>query len=237
MNQNHTVFPKIETEFLGSSEIPTFFQPKNRWSQKKKNVFTEIETDFPAEIGNSNVFSAKNRWCPKTKKKVFTEIDTDFWAEIENSKVFLAQKQVISKKKKVFTEIETDFLAGIGNSKVFSAQKQKTGVLQKKKKLTEIVRLIFRPKSEILTLFQAESRHVLHNFGTQFSLGGGLFSIFYQKLASKAPKTCDFAYFTSQWGGSSPPTPLATLLGVFTVQVQIFLVLLQTVTGTTVLYW
>ena len=40
---------------------------------------------------------------------------------------------------------------------------------------------------------------------------GGLFSIFHKKSASKPPKTCDFAYFTSQWGGSSPP-PLATLL-------------------------
>ena len=36
---------------------------------------------------------------------------------------------------------------------------------------------------------------------------GGLFSIFHQKSASKAPKTCDFAYFTSQWGGLSPPAP------------------------------
>ena len=36
---------------------------------------------------------------------------------------------------------------------------------------------------------------------------GGLFSIFHTKSASKAQKTCDFAYFTSQWGGSSPPRP------------------------------
>ena len=37
--------------------------------------------------------------------------------------------------------------------------------------------------------------------------GGGLFSVFHKKSASKAQKTCDFAYFTSQWGGSSPPPP------------------------------
>ena len=36
---------------------------------------------------------------------------------------------------------------------------------------------------------------------------GGLFSIFHRKSASKAQKTCVFAYFTSQWGGSSPPRP------------------------------
>ena len=50
-------------------------------------------------------------------------------------------------------------------------------------------------------------------WGGLFSNGGGLFSIFHIKSASKAQKACDFAYFTSQWGGSSPPPPhLATLL-------------------------
>ena len=44
--------------------------------------------------------------------------------------------------------------------------------------------------------------------GGLFSLwGGGLFSIFYKKSASKALKTCDFEYFTSQWGGLEPPRP------------------------------
>ena len=37
--------------------------------------------------------------------------------------------------------------------------------------------------------------------------GGGLFSIFHRKSASKAQKTCDFASFTSQWGGLEPPPP------------------------------
>ena len=36
---------------------------------------------------------------------------------------------------------------------------------------------------------------------------GGLFSIFHKKSTSKAPKTCNFAYFTSQWGGLEPPHP------------------------------
>ena len=57
------------------------------------------------------------------------------------------------------------------------------------------LRPIFRPNSEIQT-FE----------GGCFPMGG-LFSIFHTKSASKAPKTCDFAYFTSQWGGSSPPRP------------------------------
>ena len=113
--------------------------------------------------------------CPK--------IETKFLVKLGNSKVFSAQNQVVSKKKKkkVFTEIETDFSVEIGNSNVFSAQNQ---VVSKEKK---------KKKSEIQT-FE----------GGLFSYGGGLFSTFHKKLVSKAPKTCDFAYFTSQWGGSSP---------------------------------
>ena len=88
LNQNHTVCPKIETEFLGSSETPTFFQPKNRWSPKKKKVFTEIETNFPAKIGNSDVFSAQKQVVSKKKKIVFTEIQIDFPAKIGNSNAF-----------------------------------------------------------------------------------------------------------------------------------------------------
>ena len=65
---------------------------------------------------------------------------------------------------------------------------------KKKKRSSPKLRLIFRPKLEIQTF------------------EGGLFSIFHKKSASKAPKTCDLAYFTSQWGNSSPPPPLATLL-------------------------
>ena len=41
----------------------------------------------------------------------------------------------------------------------------------------------------------------------QIPSGGGLFSFLEQKSASKALKTCDFAYFSGQWGGgSSPPS-------------------------------
>ena len=103
---------------------------------------------------------------------------------------------------------ETEISAKIRNSNGFSAQKQVSSQKKKKKKRSSPkLRRIFRTTSETQTLFQAESRHLLHNFGTQFPLGG-LFSFFHQKSASKAPKTCDFAYFTGQWGGSSPlPLP------------------------------
>ena len=185
----------MRRNFSESSEIQRYFPPKLRWSPKKKKrrsspklslIFrpkSEIQTFFPPKL----------RWSPK--KKVFTEIESDFSAEIGNSNVFSAQNQVVSKKKKkVFTEIESDFSAQIGNSNVFSAQNQV--VSKKKKRSSPKLSLIFRPKSEIQT-FE----------GGLFSYGGGLFSILHKKSASKPPKTCDFAYFTSQWGGLEPPRP------------------------------
>ena len=47
---------KLRRNFSESSEIQTFFPPKNRWSPKKKKVFAEIETGFSAKIRNSNAF-------------------------------------------------------------------------------------------------------------------------------------------------------------------------------------
>ena len=67
---------------------------------------------------------------------------------------------------------------------------------KKKKRSSPKLRLLFRPTSQIQT-FE----------GGLFSNGGGLFSIFHIKSASKAQKACNFAHFTSQWGSSSPPAP------------------------------
>ena len=125
--------------------------------------------------------------CPKT--------ETKFFGKLGNSEDFSAQNKVVSKKKKkkkkkVFTEIENEFSAEIRNSKVFSAQ---TKVVSKKKRSSPKLRVIFRPISQI----QAFE-------GGCFPMGG-LFSIFHKKSASKALKTCDFAYFKSQWGGLEPP--------------------------------
>ena len=99
------------------------------------------------------------------------------------------------KIKKVFAEIESDFSAEIPNSNVFSAQNQVVSE-KKKKRSSPQLRQIFRPKSEIQK-FE----------GGLFSYGGGLLSIFRKKSPSKAPKTYDFAYFTSQWGARAPPAP------------------------------
>ena len=109
----------------------------------------------------------------------------------------------------------------------------KLGGLQKKKKKKKKrsspkFRVIFRPKSEIQRFFPPKIRwspkkktkrsspkfrvifRPIRKFrrlrGGCFRMGG-LFSIFHIKSASKAQKTCDFAYFASQWGGLEPPPP------------------------------
>ena len=114
--------------------------------------------------------------------------------------MFSAPNQVVSKKK-VFTEIETDFSAEIGNSNVFSAQKQ---VVSKKKRSSPKLRLIFRSKSEILTYFHSESRHLLHNFGTRFSLGGAVFK-FSSKIGLKSTKNVRFCILHKPMGGARAP--------------------------------
>ena len=137
-------------------------------------------------------------------------------------------------------KIETEILAKIGNSNAFSAQKAgdlkknrkkqglrrnsdeffgqnwnnspNTGDLQKKKSSPKL-RRIFRPKLEIQTLFQAERRHLLHNFGTQFPLGGGCFYFFNKNQPQKHQKRA-ILHILQANGGLEPPSPpsMATLL-------------------------
>ena len=136
LKQFHTVCPKIQTKFLGKLRKLKVFSAQNEVvSKKKKRSSPKLRLIFRPKSEFQTFFQPKNRWSPKKKKK---------------------------KRKKVFTEIETDFSAKFGNSNVW---------------------------------------------GGAVFLWWGLFSIFHKKSASKATKTCDFAYFTSQWGGSSPPAP------------------------------
>ena len=116
---------------------------------------------------------------------------------------------MVSKKKKVFTEIETDFSAKIGNSNIFSAPKQ---VVSKKKRSSSKLRLIFQPISEIQMLFLTASRDLLHNFGTQFPLGG-CFQFFTKNRPQKHQKRAILHTSQANGGGlEPPPPPLATLL-------------------------
>ena len=100
------------------------------------------------------------------------------------------------------------------NSEIQTIFQPKNRWSPKKKRSSPKLSLIFRPKSHIQTLFHTESRHLYFTTSAPNFLWGGAFSIFHQKSASKATKTCNFAYFTSQWGGGAraPPPPLATLL-------------------------
>ena len=95
----------------------------------------------------------------------------------------------------------------------------------------------FRPKLGDLQKKKKKKKMVFANIQGDFSpnfatsnvwggalfVWGGLFSIFHRKSASKAQKTCDFASFTSQWGGLEPPPPppLATLLQDIKTMVEI----------------
>ena len=126
---------------------------------------------------------------------------------------FLRPKNRWSPKKKVLTKIEIDFSAKIGSSNVFSTQKQVVSK-KKKKRSSPKLRLIFRPKSEIQTFFHAESRHVLHNFGTQFPLGG-CFQFFTKNRPPKHQKRAILHTSQANGGGVQPPRfPLATLLDI-----------------------
>ena len=102
----------------------------------------------------------------------------------------------------VYPKIETEFLGKLGISKKntrLSPNKKKKGLHrnwygffgQNRK-----FKRFFRPSHDIYFTTSAP------NF-----FWGELFSFFHQKSASKAPKTCDFAYFTGQWGGGSSPPP------------------------------
>ena len=65
------------------------------------------------------------------------------------------------KNSDVFTEIESEFWAGIGNSNVFSAQNQvvsKKKKKKKKKRSSPKLRVTFRPKSKIRTIFRPKIR-------------------------------------------------------------------------------
>ena len=135
----------------------------------------------------------------KKKKGLRQNSEWFFGRNPEFKGFFLPKSGDLKKKKKVFAKIQSDFSAEIRNSKVFSSQNQE---ISKKKKSSPKFRVIFLPISQIQT-FEGGS---FRTGGGSFRMGG-LFSIFHRKSASKAQKTCDFAYFTSQWGARAPPAP------------------------------
>ena len=100
LNQFHTVYPKIETKFIGKvGNSNVFSAQKQVVSKKKKGLHRNWDWFFGRNLKFKRFFRVKAGGLQK-KKKVFTEIETDFSAVIRNSKVFSAQKQVVSKKKR-----------------------------------------------------------------------------------------------------------------------------------------
>ena len=125
--------------------------------------------------------------------------------EWEKFSLFLNQNHTVCLK------IESEFLGKLGNLNVFSAQKQVVSE-KKKKRSSPKLRLLFRQKSEIQTLFHEESRLVLHNFGTQFPLEGAVFH-FSSEIGLKSTKNVRFCILHKPKGRArAPPSPLAMLL-------------------------
>ena len=117
---------------------------------------------------------------------------------------FSAQKQVISKKKGLHRNWDEFF--GL-NRKFKRSFSPKTGVLQKKKGLHRIWDGFFGQNWK-LNGFSGRITATTSRFQHPNFFGGRMFSFFQQKSASKAQKTCDFAYFTSKWRGLEPlPAP------------------------------
>ena len=114
---------------------------------------------------------------------------------------------VLESESHGLSEIMKDFSAKIGNSNAFSAQKQ---VISKNKKVFTEIETDFSARIGNLNNFSGRITATTPQLRHPNSFGGELFSFFQQKSASKAPKMCDFAYFTGQWGGAR--APLATLL-------------------------
>ena len=111
--------------------------------------------------------------------------------------------QVISKKRKVSTQNQTRFSGRNQKFKVFFWPK--SGDFQKKKALH---RLWVSSRTKKLH-YSGPNNGKFFTTSAPKSLWGGLFSFLEQKSASKALKTCYFAYFSGQWGSSSSPHPPA----------------------------
>ena len=96
----------------------------------------------------------------------------------------------------------------VQNQKFESFFSPKTGDLQKKKKKK-------RSSSEVQTLFQADSRQLLHSFGTQILLEGGCFHFFTKNRPQKHQKRAILHTLQDNGGRLEPPpasSPLVTLL-------------------------
>ena len=108
----------------------------------------------------------------------------------------------------------------------FFPPKNRWSQKKKKKRVFTGIETDFSAKIGYSNAFSGRITTCISQLRNPISYGGAVFN-FSPKIGLKSTKTCDFAYFTSQWGGSSPPPPpLATQLYMtmfLGVQTQAFL--------------
>ena len=121
-------------------------------------------------------------------------------------KRFFSPNQVISPPKKKGLHRNWDGFFGQNRKfRRFFSPNQVISPPQKKRSSPKLSR-IFQPKSENQTLFQAESWHLLHNFGTQFPLGGCL-HFFTKNRLQKHQKRAILHTLQANEGFDPPPPP------------------------------
>ena len=138
--------------------------------------------------------------CPK--------FETKFLGKLWNSNVFSAQKQVVFKKNKIkkksSPKLSLIFRPKSEIQTIFPLKNKWSPKKKKKKRSSPNMSLIFRTKSEIQTLFHTESRHLLHNFGTQYPLEGTVFN-FSPKIGPKKQQKRAILHTSQANGGARAP--------------------------------
>ena len=161
-----------------------------------------------ARIWKRGGYFDRVRSVQTTLTRIFIELESvsggfhwNFSESSEIQRFFSAENQVFSKKKKGL-HWNWEWFFG-RNPKFKGFFRPNSGVLQKKKRSSPKLRLIFRPISQIQT-FE----------GGLFSYGGAIFN-FSQKIGLKSTKNMRFCILHEPMGGLEPPAPpgYATALG------------------------
>ena len=177
---NHTIFFSISYHQARSQDLRKgvggFFERLRKVQTTLTLIFIVLQSE---SHGISRKHRKFHRFSPK-KKRSSPNLSLNFRPKSGTQPFFQTKNRRFPKKKKVFTEFEFEFSAKIGNSNVFSDQKQV--VSKKKNKVFTEFESDFTAKIGNSNVFSDRPLHTLHNFGTQFPLGGAVFN-FHQKRA------------------------------------------------------
>ena len=166
---------------------------------KKKKVLTKFETDFLAKIGNLNAFLSRITTPTLQLRHPISFAGGLFHFFTKNR----------SQKHQIRAILHTLQANGGGLEPKNDFPNPKIGDLQKKKVFTEF-ETDFLAKIGNLNAFLSRITTPTSQLRHPISFAGGAVSFFHQKSVSKAPNTCDFAYFTGQWRGARAPPGYAT---------------------------